>query len=122
MKFYTYASQVFNKIYIREIDNKGEECSATVNFKPTLYVPAPKDKQTFKTLKNEPLGDVQFGSIKESKEFVERYSGVSNYSIHGNTNYVMQYLSEEYSGDVQWDASKLLIIRLLSIHIIAIAA
>ena len=109
MKFYTYASQVFNKIYIREIDNKGEEYSATVNFKPTLYVPAPKDKQTFKSLKNEPLGDVQFGSIKESKEFVERYSGVSNYSIHGNTNYVMQYLSEEYSGDVQWEASKLLI-------------
>ena len=42
MKFYTYASQVFNKIYIREIDNKGEEYSETVNFKPTLYVPAPK--------------------------------------------------------------------------------
>ena len=50
MKFYTYASQVFNKIYIREIDSKGEEYSETFDFKPTLYVPAPKEKANFKTL------------------------------------------------------------------------
>tara|TARA_Y100001936_G_C16090095_1_gene685320 strand:+ start:61 stop:2574 length:2514 start_codon:yes stop_codon:yes gene_type:complete len=109
MKFYTYASQVFNKIYTREIDNKGNEYSATVNFKPTLYVPAPKDKHTFRTLANEPLADITFGSIKECKNFIERYDGVSNYKIYGNTNYVFQYLSQEYSGEVQWDASKLLI-------------
>ena len=65
MKFYTYASQVFNKIYIREIDNKGEEYSETVNFKPTLYVTNLGEESTFKSLDNKPLGDVTFGSIKE---------------------------------------------------------
>lgn len=110
MKFYTYAHQVFNKIYVREIDNKGEEYSETVNFKPTLYVPA--EKPNFKSLDNKPLGSVTFGSIKDCKEFLETHQGVTNYKIYGNTNYVFQYLSENYSGDVQWDKSKILIYTL----------
>ena len=91
MKFYTYASQVFNKIYIREIDNKGEEYSETFDFKPTLYVPAPKEKANFKTLDNRPLADIKFPSIKECKDFIDQYSGVTNYKIFGNTNYVFQF-------------------------------
>ena len=112
MKFYTYASQIFNKIYIREIDSKGEEYSETVNFTPTLYVPAPKEKANFRTLDHKPLANLQFPSIKECKEFADQYSGVSNFQIYGNTNYVFQYLSTHYSGDVQWDASKILIYTL----------
>jgi len=109
MKFYTYASQVFNKIYVREIDNKGEEYSETINFKPTLYVTAPKEKSTFKSLDNKPLGDVTFGSIKECRDFLDKYDNVSNFKIYGNKNYVFQYLSEEYAEGVQWDKSKILI-------------
>ena len=109
MKFYTYASQVFNKIYIREIDNKGEEYSETVNFKPTLYVTTLKEKATFKSLDNKPLGDVTFGSIKECRDFIDKYDNVSNFKIYGNKNFVFQYLSEEYAEDVQWDKSKILI-------------
>ena len=112
MKFYTYASQVFNKIYIREIDNKGEEYSETFDFKPTLYVPAPKEKANFKTLDNRPLADIKFPSIKECKDFIDQYSGVTNYKIFGNTNYVFQFLSEQYADDVQWDKSKILIYTL----------
>jgi len=112
MKFYTYASQVFNKIYIREIDNKGEEYSETFDFKPTLYVPAPKEKANYKSLDNKLLGDITFSSIKECKNFIDKYSGVSNYKIYGNTNYVFQFLSEKYADDVQWDKSKILIYTL----------
>ena len=88
MKFYTYASQVFNKIYIREIDNKGEEYSETINFKPTLYVSTQeKEKANFKSLDNKPLGSISFGSIKECRAHIDRYTGVANYKIYGNTNY-----------------------------------
>ena len=34
MKFYTYASQVFNKIYIRTIDNKGKEIDRFYGYLP----------------------------------------------------------------------------------------
>ena len=109
MKFYTYASQVFNKIYVREIDNKGEEYSETINFKPTLYVTTPREQATFRSLDNKPLGDVTFGSIKECKDFLEQYDNVTNFKVYGNKNFVFQYLSEEYAEDVQWDKSKILI-------------
>ena len=109
MKFYTYVSQVFNKLYVREIDNKGEEYSETINFKPTLYVTTPKEKATFKSLDNKPLGSVTFSTIKECRDFIDRYDNVSNFKIYGNKNYVFQYLSEEYADDVQWDKTKILI-------------
>ena len=107
MKFYTYVAQTSNKIYVREIDNKGEEYSSTVNFKPTLYVQSPPEKSTFKSLDNKLLAPVTFSSIKECREFVDTYSGVSNYSIYGNRNYTFQYISQEYSGKIKWDTSKI---------------
>ena len=43
MKFYTYVTKIGNRIYRREIDNKGERYSGYTHFKPTLYLPAPED-------------------------------------------------------------------------------
>ena len=52
MKFYTYVAKVGNRIYTREIDNKGKCYSGYSNFKPTLYLPAPQEKSNYKTLDN----------------------------------------------------------------------
>ena len=107
MKFYTYVGQYNNKIYVRDIDSKGEEYSEYVSFKPTLYVPCPPAKATFKTLDNKPLAALKFPDIKECKDFVEQYDGVINYAFHGSKSYVSQYISETYP-DIQWDRSKIL--------------
>tara|TARA_Y100000590_G_scaffold334571_2_gene380713 strand:+ start:2390 stop:4906 length:2517 start_codon:yes stop_codon:yes gene_type:complete len=111
MKFYTYVAQFQNKIYVRDIDSKGEECSEYVPFKPTLYVPCPPEKATFKTLDNKPLAAIKFPDINECKSFVEQYDGVTNYAFHGTKSYVSQYISETYP-NIQWDKSKLLIYTL----------
>ena len=58
------------------------------------------------------MADIKFPSIKECKDFIDQYSGVTNYKIFGNTNYVFQFLSEQYADDVQWDKSKILIYTL----------
>ena len=112
MKFYTYISQIGNKIYVRDIDNKGKECSETVSFKPTLYVPCPPEKSTFKTLDNKPLAPLKFPNIKECRDFVDQYDGVTNYPIYGNKNYTYQYITENYPEEIEWDVSKLLIYTL----------
>jgi len=109
MKFYTYASVIGNKVYVRDIDNKGEEHSEFVPFKPTMYVAAPPEKSTFKTLDGKPLAKLNFPSIKECRDFIDQYDGVTNYPIYGNKNYTFQYISESYPEEMKWDISKLLI-------------
>ena len=64
MKFYTYVAKIGNRIYRREIDNKGERYSGYTHFKPTLYLPAPEDKSNYRSLDNEPLGSHTFDSMK----------------------------------------------------------
>ena len=110
-KFYTYVTRVGNRIYTREIDNKGERYSGYTNFKPTLYLPSPEEKSDYKSLDNKPLGSHTFGSIKDCREFVDSYDGTVNYSIHGNRNYVSQYITETYP-NIQWDTSKITIYNL----------
>jgi len=111
MKFYTYIGQFQNKIYVRDIDSKGEEYSEYVPFEPTLYVPCPIEKATFRTLDNKPLASLKFPSINDCKDFVEQYDDVTNFAFHGTKSYVSQYISETYP-DIQWDRSKILIYTL----------
>ena len=106
MKFYTYVAKIGNRIYRREIDNKGERYSGYTHFKPTLYLPAPEDKSNYRSLDNEPLGSHTFDSMKDCREFLETYEGTVNYSIFGNRNYVSQYITETYP-DVQYDSTKI---------------
>ena len=112
MKFYTYILQVGNKIYTRDIDNKGMEYSEYVPFQPTLYVPCPDGKATFKTLDGKPLAPFKFPSIKECRDFLDQYDGVTNYPIYGNKAFTYQYISETYSKDIEWEASKISIYTL----------
>ena len=111
MKFYSYVGQFQNKIYVRDIDSKGEEYSEYVPFEPTLYVPCPPEKATFKTLDNKPLASLKFPSINDCKQFVEQYDNVSNFAFHGSKSYVSQYISETYP-DIQWDRTKIIIYTL----------
>ena len=88
MKFYTYVAKIGNRIYTREIDDKGERYSGYTNFKPTLYLPAPEDKADYRSLNHKPLGSHTFGAIKDCQEFIDSYDGTVNYSILGSRNYV----------------------------------
>ncbi len=106
MKFYTYVAKIGNRIYTREIDDKGERYSGYTNFKPTLYLPAPEDKADYRSLNNKPLGSHTFSSIKDCQEFIESYDGTVNYSILGNRNYISQYITETYP-NLKWDSKKL---------------
>ena len=90
MKFYTYVAKVGNRIYTREIDNKGKCYSGYSSFKPTLYLPAPEEKSNYKSLDNKLLASHTFDSIKDCREFIDSYDGAVNYSILGNRNYVSQ--------------------------------
>lgn len=103
--FYTSVERYSNKILWRGYEN-GERFSHTVPFSPTLYLHTKKSEGDYKSLYGDKsLTPHKFGSMRESKEFIEEYKGISNFGIYGNTNYVTQFIQEEYAGNIEFDIS-----------------
>ena len=95
-----------NQIYVREI-SADKEHSFKENFQPTMYTTAPSEKCNYTTLDGTPVGHIKFDNIASCKDFIKQYSGTTNYPIFGNTNYIVQYISEKYPKKVQWNTNKL---------------
>lgn len=77
-----------------------------VPFSPTLYVPVEKPTQ-FKSLDGKYVEPVKLETMREAKEFIERYKDVSNFEIYGNTNYIAQYVAEHWPGEIQFDRNQI---------------
>ena len=113
MRFYTNVFQIGNDILIRGYEN-GKHFSDRQKFQPTLYVPT-KRKSKWRTLDNIPVEPVQPGTIKDCREFIDKYSSVNGFAVFGNERYVHQYISEMYpENEIKFDISK---IKLITIDI-----
>ena len=107
MRFYTFARLYGNSILLRGWDDKkGGYFKDKIEFKPTLFVPA-KKKTEYKTLDGKYVSPIQPGTLKECREFVEQYSGVSGTQIYGFERYLFQFLSEHYPDEIDYDMDKI---------------
>ena len=97
MKFYTNVFQIGNSMLVRGYDN-GRHFSDREEFHPTFYVPT-KKRSKWKTLDGQRVEPVKPGTIKDCREFIDKYSAVQNFNIYGNERYVHQYISENYPED-----------------------
>jgi hypothetical protein len=108
--FYTSVDRWGNNILWRGYEN-GKRFSRKVPFKPTLYLHTRKPGGEFRSLVgNKELHPKTFDSMSEAKQFVEEYKGISNMGIYGNTNYVAQFIQENYPGEIKFDMSAINIV------------
>jgi DNA polymerase elongation subunit (family B) len=113
MKFYTNVVLVGNEILSRGFNN-GEHFKNREMFYPTLYVTSNK-KTKFKTLEGSYVEQIKPGTIRETREFIDKYQKVDNFKLYGNTRYVNQYISDNYPEEaIKFDISK---IKLVTIDI-----
>jgi len=113
-KFYTSAIKYGNKILFRYVNN-GKSYASRVPFEPSMFVPSKDNTPTqFKSLDGKFLNEIKFGDMKEAQEFEEKYKDVENFKIHGQTQYIYQYLSQEYPDEIKWDKD---LIKVFSIDI-----
>ena len=102
-KFYTSVVKYGNKILFRYVNN-GQSYKSRVDFQPTLYFPSKGNTPTqFKSLDGKFLSDVKFGDMNEAKDFEEKYKDVQGFEIYGQTQFMYQFISEEYPNEVKWD-------------------
>jgi len=114
MRFYTNVFQIGNDILVRGYEN-GRHFSDREEFYPTFYVPSKGKKSGWKTLDGTSVEPVKPGTIRDCREFLDKYSSVQGFSVFGNERYVHQYISEKYPEDeIKFDANH---IKLFTIDI-----
>jgi DNA polymerase elongation subunit (family B) len=104
-EFYTSVHPIGDRIFIRGVEN-GKRYQRKLDFNPTLYVTSKKPSK-WKTLEGTFVDEVQPGSIKDAREFIKRYEGVQGFDVYGNSNYAYQYISDNYSHDVNWNMEQI---------------
>ena len=110
--FYTSVERYGNNILWRGYEN-GKRFSYRVPFEPTLYIHTPKaGAEGYKSLTEGglPVSPTKFGDMKEAKTFIEEYKGVHGMKIFGSTNYVTQFIQQEYPNKITYDVSQVNIV------------
>lgn len=110
--FYTSVERFGNTILWRGYNN-GKRFERKVKYSPTLFVTS-RDKNTetmYKTLVGElPLIPMKQDTMRDAKEFLEKYKDVHGMQLCGNTNYVSQFIQEHYPDAIDFDITKINIV------------
>ncbi len=105
MRFYTNISRYGNNLLYRGYDD-GRRVKRKIPFKPTLYLKG-KGGSKFTALDGTNVDAIKLDSMREAKEFIEKYKEVENFKIYGNTNYIAQFIAEEFPGEIKFDRAKI---------------
>ena len=112
MEFYTNVFQRGNKVYYRGYKNNNRVAEA-VDYKPYLYIPHRRDTNTrFRTLQGRPVERIDFDSIRDAKDFLEKYKEVDNFEIYGLTNFQYLYIYNKFNGEIDFDPSLINVITI----------
>ena len=104
MNFYKNVIEHRGKLLIRGI-HEGKEYKNKIDFQPTLYG-ITQEKTNFKTLKDQHLKPINFGSISKAREFKKTYN-TGNSPLYGMDRYQYQYIANEYPDDMIFDKDQI---------------
>ncbi len=105
--FYTNICVSGKLILFRGVEND-KRVRRKIEFQPTFYLPS-KEQSEFTTLSGEFVKPIQPGTIRDCREFLERYESVDNFPIFGNNRYEYAFIADRYPDDILWDINKLVI-------------
>ena len=111
MDFYTSVFQRGDKIYSRGFTN-GKRDTEVEQYNPYMFIQKPNG--TYKTLDGKAVERIDFDSISEAKDFLQRYSDVSNMEIFGLDMYTYTYIFDNFRGEINYDPN---IINVVTIDI-----
>lgn len=105
---YTSVEQRFNKIYFRGYKDGKRVQTNDAQHKPTLYVPG--QSVDYKSLFGESLTEIQFGDIREARDYIKSYSDVMK--IHGNDRYEYDFIHRNFRGELNVELASLSLLYL----------
>ena len=102
--FYTNIDRYGNSILFRGYDKRGP-VTKKIKFEPTFHIP--NNDGDWKSLEGQPLDEIRPGTMRDCKEFLQKYDDVSNFKVYGSSNYIHQFISEVFPGTVKYDRTKI---------------
>ena len=110
-KFYSNVFLSGDKIFYIGYED-GERVQYQEVFSPVLYAQS-NTKTEYKTLDGRYAQEIKFSSVKDAKEFIDKYKEVENFKIYGNDRFLYQYISNKFpEEEIQYDTSQLKIYTL----------
>lgn len=85
----------------------GKRSSFKIPYRPKIYILSQNRDSEWKTLDGRSVEEFHAGTIKDTKEFIETHSDISNFEVFGNTDFQYQYIAEEFSNEVNYNSSLL---------------
>tara|TARA_R110000868_G_scaffold124490_12_gene329204 strand:+ start:21689 stop:24265 length:2577 start_codon:yes stop_codon:yes gene_type:complete len=106
--FYTNVQVYGDIIFYRGVKN-GQRVSKKVQYQPTLFVKSPEQTQ-YTTIFGEHLAEMKPGTIKDCRNFIERYKEVQNFKIYGQTRFEYNFINELFPQEtLDWDINHIVI-------------
>ena len=105
-RFYTNIAIRGKNILARGYESTGDAFKEKIEFRPTMFVPTTKETK-YKTLNGLCVEPFQPGNINDTRDFIEKYQDVSGFDIYGNTDFIYQYIGENYKGEIDYDPARI---------------
>jgi len=110
MSFYTNVNLIGNNLLYIGYEN-GQRIQRKFKFSPTLYVVSNQITE-YKTLDGRYAKPIRFDTVGQARDFKDKYKDVENFEVHGYDRFLYQYISEEFSNEVEYDLKTLKITSL----------
>jgi DNA polymerase elongation subunit (family B) len=105
--FYTNVQCVGNNILYRGVqDNR--RVKLKIPYQPTLYETSNK-VTNFTSLDGVYLQPHKFDSVREAREYLRQFEGVSGKTIYGQNRFEYAFIGEQHREMVDWDIDKIII-------------
>ena len=102
MKFYTDVKQYGNRMMVRAVED-GKRVKYEVDYSPYLFVKSRTGKGEYRSVYGDAAEKMEFATIREAKEFTQKYSGVTGFDFYGMTQFVYPFINDRWPGEVQYD-------------------
>jgi len=111
--FYTGYAKLGNRILHKWIDDDGFKHQSFKQVQVELFTSdfnGTLKNSKYRSITGEPLKRHEFAKIGDAIAFKKEHTDIEGYEIHGNQNYLIQDISNNYPFDIDYDLSKLKIL------------
>lgn len=109
MAFYTNFFSRGSKVYVRGY-SMGQPFEEVHYYKPYLFVPSKKGN--FKTIEGRTVDKISFDTIRDARDFVEKYKDVEQFKVYGSTNFPYVYINDRFQNDIEYDPTHVHVLTL----------